>query len=188
MKKILLITMIAMLLTACSSAKGEPPAHYLERANAALVEARGDPSQLKEVLAIYDEGLEQHPNDTDLLISRAQLNAGLGHYEAAKADLDVLKEGELHKEGRLMRCMLQERLHGVTTETLACYAEVESGYASESSDHPDANHVLAARLAESPAAAHLLEQWQASDDPMKNSMVEVMLVMEREELIRVLLP
>lgn len=188
MKKILLITTIAMLLTACSSAKGEPPTHFLERANAALIEARSDANQLKDVLTIYDEGLEQHPNDTDLLNSRAQLNASLGHYDAAKADLDVLKEGELHKEGRLMRCMLQERLEGATTEALVCYAEVESDYASEIDDHPDANHVLAARLAESPTAAHLLEEWQASDDPMKNQMVEEMLEMEREELIRVLLP
>ncbi|WP_104204599.1 hypothetical protein [Billgrantia saliphila] len=188
MKKILLVAMIAMLLTACSSAKGEPPAHYLERANAALIEARGDANQLEDVLTIYDEGLEQHPNDTDLLTSRAQLNASLGHYAAAKADLDVLKEGELHKEGRLMRCMLQERLEGATTETLACYAEVESDYASEISALPDANHVLAARLAESPEAVPLLEEWQASDDPMKNSMVEEILEMEREELIQMLLP
>ena len=188
MKKTLLVTLIAMLLTACSSAKGELPTHFLERANAALIEARGDTNQLKDVLAIYDEGLEQHPNDADLLTSRAQLNASLGHYEAAKADLDVLKEGELHKEGRLMHCMLQERLEGATDEALACYAEVESDYASDISDHPDANHVLAARLAESLEAATLLEAWQASDDPMKHSMVEEMLVMEREELIQVLLP
>lgn len=180
--------MLAMLLTACSSAKGEPPAHYQERANAALIEARGDTNQLENVLAIYNEGLEQHPNDTDLLTSRAQLNASLGHYAAAKADLDVLKEGELHKEGRLMRCMLQERMEGATTETPACYADVEHDYASESGDYPDANHVLAARLSESPEAAHLLEAWQASDDPMKNAMVEELLVMEREEQIQMLLP
>ena len=188
MKKILLVTMIAMLLTACSSAKGESPAHYLERANAALIEARGDANQLKDVLTIYDEGLEQHLNDTDLLNSRAQLNASLGHYDAARADLDVLKEGELHKEGRLMRCMLHERLEGATTEALVCYAEVESDYASEINAHPDANHVLAARLAESRTVAPLLEEWQASDDPMKISIVEEMLEMERGELIRMLLP
>lgn len=188
MKKILLVAMIVMLLTACSSAKGEPPAHYLERANAALIEARGDTSQLEDVLTIYDEGIERHPNDTDLLAGRAQLNASLGHYEAAKADLDILKEGELHKEGKLMRCMLQERMVGSTAEALACYADVERGYASEIGDHPDANHVLAARLAESPEAAPLLEEWQASDDPMKSSVVEEMLVMEREELIQMLLP
>lgn len=188
MKKILFVTMIGMLLTACSPAKGEPPAHYLERANAALIEARGDANQLKDVLTIYDEGLERHPNDTDLLNSRAQLNASLGHYEAAKADLDALKERELHKEGRLMRCMLQERLEGATAEAMACYAEVERDYASKISDHPDANHVLAARLAESSEAASLVEEWQASDDPMKNPMVEDMLEMGRGELIRMLLP
>lgn len=188
MKSTLLITIVALLLTACSPAQGEPAEHYLERANAALIEAHGDAKQLEEVLRIYDEGLEWHPTDTDLLNSRAQLNANLGHYAAAKADLDILKAGELHKEGRLMRCMLQERLDGATDDALACYSEVESDYASEIADHPDANHILAAKLAKSPEAAFLLEEWQASDDPMKNPMVEEMLGMEREELLQMLLP
>jgi hypothetical protein len=63
---------------------------------------------------------------------------------------------------------------GATTETLACYVEVETGCASEISDHLDANHILAARLTESLEAAPL-EKWQARDDPMKNPMVEEML-------------
>ncbi|WP_146218660.1 hypothetical protein [Halomonas sp. LBP4] len=75
MKKILLISIAALLLTACSPVNGEPPAHYLERAGAALVEARGDTQQLEEVLTIYEEGQEQHPNDPALPNSRAQLLA-----------------------------------------------------------------------------------------------------------------
>ncbi|PAU76053.1 hypothetical protein [Halomonas salipaludis] len=131
MKSSLLIALATLLLTACSPAQGESAEHYQERANAALIKAHGDANQLEDVLRIYDEGLEKHPTDTDLLNSRAQLNASLGHYAAAKADLDILKEGELHKEGRLMRCMLQERLEGATDDALACYSEVQSDYASE---------------------------------------------------------
>nr|WP_255762573.1 tetratricopeptide repeat protein [Halomonas alkalisoli] len=150
----------------------------------------GDTQQLENVLAIYDEGLERHPDNAELLNSRAQLLASLGRYEEAKRDLDELHEGELHKEGMLLRCMLQERLEGATDDALACYAEVEAAYvmAGEPDDHPNANHILAARLAETSEAADLLEEWQASDDPMKNLMVEEMLEMERGELIQMLLP
>ncbi|MBH8579726.1 tetratricopeptide repeat protein [Bisbaumannia pacifica] len=144
--------------------------------------------QLEEVLTIYAEGLEQHPNDPALLSNRAQLLASLGRYEEAKSDLDVLQEGELHVEGMLLRCMVHERLEEATAETLACYEEVENAYASDASDHPDANHILAARLAESPEVEALLREWRESDDPMKNLMLEEMLEMNREELIRQLLP
>ncbi|MCH4564594.1 tetratricopeptide repeat protein [Halomonas sp. M4R5S39] len=186
MKKILFISIAALLLTACSPVNGEPPAHYLERAGAALVEARGDTQQLEEVLTIYEEGLERHPNDPALLNSRAQLLASLGRYEEAKDDLDELQEGELHKEGMLLRCMVHERLEGATAEALACYEEVENAYASEASAPPDANHILAARLAESPEAEALLLEWQASEnaDPMLGEMLK----MEREEMIRQFLP
>ncbi|RCV90042.1 tetratricopeptide repeat protein [Billgrantia montanilacus] len=194
MKKILFISMAtlltALLLTACSPASGEPPAHYLERASAALMEAMGDTQQLENVLAIYDEGLERHPDNVELINSRASLLASLGRYEEAKRDLDELHEGELHKEGMLLRCMLQERLEGATDDALACYAEVEAAYvmAGEPDDHPNANHILAARLAGSPEADALLLEWQNSDDPMKNPMQREILEMEREELIRQLLP
>ena len=157
MKKTLLVPCTSLLLVDCSSAQGEPAAHYLERANAALIDAHGDAKQLEEVLAIYHEGLEQHPNDTDLLNNRAQVNASLGHHAAAKADLDVLNERGLHKEGRLMRCMLQERLAGATADALICYADLESDYANEIGDNPKANHVLAARLAATSEAIDLLE-------------------------------
>lgn len=188
MKKILFLSIATLLLAACSPVNGEPPAHYQERAGAALVEARGDTQQLEEVLTIYAEGLEQHPNDPALLNSRAQLLASLGRYEEAKDDLDELQEGELHKEGMLLRCMVHERLEGATAEALACYEEVENAYASEAGDHPDANHILAARLAESPEAEALLREWRESDDPMKDPLLEEVLELERQALIRQFLP
>jgi tetratricopeptide (TPR) repeat protein len=172
--KTLLISMAtlltSLLLTACSPASGEPPAHYLERTGTALMEAMGDTEQLENVLAIYDEGLERHPDNSELLNSRAQLLASLGRYEEAKRDLDELHEEGLHKEGMLLGCMLHERLEGAMDDALACYAEVEAAYvmASKPDDHPNANHILAARLAGSPEADALLLEWQDSDDPMKN--------------------
>ncbi|MFC3284457.1 tetratricopeptide repeat protein [Litchfieldella rifensis] len=190
MKRTLPISMVALLitllLTACSTASGEPPEHYQERASTALMEARGDAEQLEEALAIYAEGLEEHPDNPELRNGRAQLLVNLGRYEAAKQDLDVLYEGELHKEGMLLRCMLNERLEGATDDALACYEEVENAYAGEASDPPDANHILAARLSGSPQAEALLQEWQASEkaDPMLGETLK----MEREGLIQQFLP
>ncbi|MFQ3786476.1 tetratricopeptide repeat protein [Halomonas sp. A29] len=194
MKKILLVSIAALLasllLNACSPASGEPPAHYLERAGAALMEAKGDPQQLESALEIYDEGLERHPDDAELRYGRAQLLTSLRQYEKAKRDLDELHAGGLHKEGMLLRCMVQERLEGATENALTCYAGAEAAFAttSEAGDHLSANHILAARLAESPEAEALLLEWQASDDPMQDPMLGEMLEMEREELIRQFLP
>lgn len=181
---------VTLLLAACSPASGEPPAHYLERAGAALMEASGDTQRLENALGIYDEGLERHPDNTELRGHRASLLAGLGRYEEAKRDLDELHEGGLHKEGMLLRCMVHERLEGATDEALACYAKVEAAYvmAGEPVDHPDANHILAARLAGSPEAEALLLEWQASEEAGQNPMLAEMLEMGREALIRVFLP
>ncbi|MGR4069782.1 tetratricopeptide repeat protein [Billgrantia sp. C5P2] len=175
-----------LLLIACSPASGEPPAHYLERAGVALMEALGDPQQLENVLAIYDDGLELHPDDAELRYGRAQLLTSLGQYEEAKQDLDELHEGGLHKEGMLLRCMVHERLAGAAEDALACYAGAEAAFAtaSEASGQPDANHILAAHLAESPEADALLLEWPDSE----NSMLKEILEMEREDLIRQFLP
>nr|WP_267955379.1 tetratricopeptide repeat protein [Halomonas ethanolica] len=154
------------------------------------MEAQGDAEQLEAALAIYDEGLERHPDDTELRSSRANLLAGMGRYEEAKRDLDVLHETGLHKEGMLLRCMVLERLDGASDDALACYAEVEAAYvtAGESNPQPDANHLLAARLADSPEFEVLLLEWQSSGSAAQEPMLAEMLEMEREELIRQLLP
>jgi tetratricopeptide (TPR) repeat protein len=188
--KIALALLTALLLAACSPASGEPPAYYQERAGAAVMEAQGDAEQLEAALAIYDEGLERHPEDTELRNSRANLLAGMGRYEEAKRDLDVLHEKGLHKEGLLLRCMLLERLAGVTDDTMACYAEVEAAYvtADELDAQPDANHMLAARLADSPEFEVLLLEWQSSGNAAQEPMLAEMLEMEREQLVRQLLP
>ncbi|QOR37635.1 tetratricopeptide repeat protein [Billgrantia diversa] len=180
----------ALLLAACSTASGEPPAHYLERAGAALMEASGDTQRLENALAIYDEGLELHPDNTELRSNRASLLTSLGRYEEAKLDLDELHEGGLHKEGMLLRCMLHERLEGTTDDALPCYAGAEAAFAtaSETSDQPNANQILAARLAGSPEAEVLLLEWQASEAPVVDPIVGELLEMEREELIRQFLP
>ncbi|MDQ7729289.1 tetratricopeptide repeat protein [Halomonas sp. SpR8] len=188
MKKALLITMITLSLMACSLANGEAPAEYLERASTALTDARGDKRQLEDVLMVYKEGLEQHPNNSELLSSRAQLLTSLGRYEEAKLDLDELHTGELNKEEMLLRCMLIERLDGVTDEARACYGEVESAYAREANNQPDANYILAAHLAESPQSDSLLLEWQTSNDPMKDSVLDGMLELERDVLIQQFLP
>jgi tetratricopeptide (TPR) repeat protein len=184
------VVFVTLLLTACSPASGEPPAHYLERAGAALMEASGDTQRLENALAIYDEGLEHYPDNTELRSHRANLLAGLGRYEEAKRDLDELHEGGLHRGGMLLRCMVHERLEGATDDALACYAEVEAAYvmAGEPDDRPKANHILAARLAGSPEAEALLLAWQASDTPVEDPILAEILEMEREELIRKLLP
>ena len=189
--KIGTISLTALLLAARLPASGgEPPAYYQERASAAVMEAQGDAEQLEAALAIYDEGLERHHDDTELRSSRANLLAGMGRYEEAKRDLDVLHEKGLHKEGLLLRCMVLERLEGTTDDTMACYAEVEAAYvmASEPDSQPDANHLLAARLAGSPEAESLLLEWQASGNAAQEPMLAEILEMEREQLVRQLLP
>ncbi|NIC36662.1 tetratricopeptide repeat protein [Halomonas desiderata] len=190
MIKIALALLTALLLAACSPASGEPPAYYQERAGAAVMEAQGDVEQLEAALAIYDEGLERHPEDTELRSSRANLLAGMGRYDEAKRDLDVLHEKGLHKEGLLLRCILLERMEGATDDALACYAEVEAAYvtADELDPQPDANHMLAARLADSPEFEVLLLEWQSSGNAAQEPMLAEMLEMEREQLVRQLLP
>ncbi|MCE8016623.1 hypothetical protein HOP62_11135 [Halomonas sp. MCCC 1A17488] len=179
-----------LLLAGGSPASGEPPAHYLERAGAVLMEAGGDTQHYEKALAIYDEGLARHPDHTELRTNRVSLLASLGRYEAASRDLDALDEEGLHKEGMLLRCMLHERLEGATDDAVACYAKVEAAYvmAGEPTDTPNANHILAARLAGSPEAEALLLEWQASEEAGQNPMSGEMLEMEREALIRVFLP
>ena len=75
---------------------------------------------------------------------------------------------------------------GATDDALACHAEVEAAYvmAGKPGDHPNANHILATRLAGSPEAEALLREWQVSGGAMQEPMLE----MEREKLIRKLLP
>ncbi|MBE0400077.1 hypothetical protein EI168_08125 [Halomonas sp. FME1] len=169
-------------------ANGETPAEYLERASTELTDARGDKRRLEDVLMVYKEGLEHYPNHSELLSSRAQLLISLGRYEEAKLDLDDLYSRELNNEEMLLRCMLIERLDGVTGEARACYGETESAYDNDTNNQLDANYILAAHLAESPQSDSLLLKWQASDDPMKNPMLEEMLELERGSLIQQLLP
>jgi len=187
-KKALLTTIATLLLISCSLANGESPAEYLERASTALIDSRGDKRQREDVLMVYKEGLEQHPNHPELLNSRAQLLVSLGQYEEAKSDLEALYSASLNKEGMLLRCMLIERLEGVTGEARACYAEVENAYGRETDSQPNANYVLAAHLAESPRSDALLLEWQASDDPMKDPMLSEMLELDRDSLIQQFLP
>lgn len=92
------------------------------------MESSGDTQRLENALAIYDEGLERYPDNTELRSNRANLLAGLGRDEEAKRDLDELHEGGLHKGEMLLRRMVHERLEGATDDALACYAEVEAAY------------------------------------------------------------
>ncbi|MCC5883811.1 MAG: tetratricopeptide repeat protein [Halomonas sp.] len=171
-------------------ANGEPPAHYLERADAAVMEAPGDEQQLTNALAILDQGLERHPDDTKLRSRRANLLTTLGRYEEARQDLDTLHDNTLNKEGMLLRCMVYERLEGDTEKVLGCYAGAEVAFVTNDtlSDQPDANHILAARLAESPEAEALLLEWQASNGAGQEPMLGAIMEMDREKLIRQFLP
>lgn len=192
MRKALLILLTLLLASACSEVSGQPPEHYLDRAETTLIEARGDSDQIAKVLEIYEEGLEKYPNDPELLRGHAQTSVTFGQYEDAKNDMDTLYEtGNIHNEGRLFRCMLHERLNGAIEKTLACYEATMNAFAtaSEARETPDANHVLAAYLARSPEAEDLLKKWKASDDPMKNPMLEAIFKdLDRQELIEQFLP
>ncbi|MFW3613464.1 tetratricopeptide repeat protein [Billgrantia antri] len=184
------LSLVVLLLATGPAVSDEPPEHYQERASAVAIEAMGDTRQLENALAIYNEGLERHPDDPELRSSRANLLASMGRYEQAKRDLDALHENGLHKEGMLLRCMLLERMEGTTDNAMACYAEVEAAYVmtGETGSQPSANHILAARLAGSPEAEALLQEWQVDEEGGQDPIVGEMLKMEREELIRKFLP
>lgn len=193
MKTVLLVLLLSLVLAACSDTSAHATTDYLDRANDILLEAHGDPEQIAKALDIYTKGLEKYPEAPELLTGRANLHASLERYPEARDDMDALyASGHIRPEGRLFRCMLHERLAGKPdADIIGCYEETAHVYsdARESQSHPSANHVLSAFLAESRGADNLLHEWQASDDPMKDPMIEeLFLDFDREAYLYQVLP
>ncbi len=118
----------------------------------------GMPFSIRKQMARLDRVIQNHPNNRDALIQRAQLHGALHEYHRAAADLEAAERLQpLYPVAALGLCMFEERLHGLTGKVQSCYRTVTSRFRKRgrSNQRLDVNYVLAASMARAPGAGRL---------------------------------
>lgn len=165
-RNLVVVTLVFCVLSACAGGvSGASPDTYLARAGSVLKQDHGK-SGLEKAVAIVSKGLADNAGNPRLLAARANYYVALHDYSSALNDLHAIADKEkISSEQFLGMCMLGERVHGMSSRSVACYKKALQRYekAYEQKHEVGLNYVLAAYMAESPRAGKLLERADASN-------------------------
>lgn len=186
---ILLAILLAVQATACTA---EPTVDSTMKKvqNILIANSGSESARLHQAAAILTEGLQSHPENSQLLRLRANMYADLHDYKRSMSDLKLASSVKpLPRTIELFLCMLIDRVGKSSMEAKECYSQVVHEFESTKTPDvpPSANHVIAALLAGTKNAAHLKEKYLSSHSPT-NPTYSVVQHFNRQKYIHTILP